>query len=395
MSPAVPARALAPYPLIVFVAFFAVALPLPVLSQHVHEGMGFSLFTAGWVIGLQSLGTILTRQWAGRMTDRSGSKRAVLLGLPLAGVSGLACFVSTLIADPVPALAVLVFGRLVMGPAESLVLTGAMTWAIARLGAARTGLVMTWQGIAIFAALGLGAPAGLFLMRSFGFAGVAAGMGVATLAGLAVVLPLRAVAPLARGVGASFLGVLGLIWRQGTVLCLSAAPQALLGAYVALHFASRGWEGAGLTLTGFGVGVILVRLLFSRMPDKVGGRRVALVSLAVEALGQGMLWLAPGPVLAVLGATLTGAGVSLVFPAMGVQVVRRVPAASRGLAIGSFSAFFDAALGLSGPLGGLIAVVAGYPAVFLAGGIACLAGVALLLSGGEEGDERPEARPGA
>ena len=43
----------------------------------------------------------------------------------------------------------------------------------------------------------------------------------------------------------------------------------------------------------------------------------------------------------------------------------------------------------------LIAVVAGYPAVFLAGGIACLAGVALLLSGGEEGDERPEARPGA
>ena len=378
---AVPARDLVPYPLIVFIGFLAIALPLPVLSQHVHEGLGFSLVTAGWVVGLQSVGTILTRQWAGRLTDRLGPKRATLLGLPLAGVSGLVALGSTFVAEPDVALAVLVASRLVMGPAESLILTGAMIWGIARLGAARTGLVMTWQGIAIFGALGVGAPVGLWLMGAFGLAGVSVAMVAMALAGLAVVLPLARVAPAVRGVRASALGVLGLVWRQGVVLCLSAAPQALLGGYVALHFASRGWEGAGLTLTGFGVGVVAARLLFGGMPDRVGGRRVALVSLLVEAVGQALLWTAPGPVVAILGATLTGAGMSLIFPAMGVEAVRRVPEASRGLAIGSFSAFFDAALGLSGPVGGMIALAGGYPAVFLVGGLGCLGGVALLLRG--------------
>ncbi|WP_043834908.1 MFS transporter [Muricoccus aerilatus] len=383
MSPsAVPARALLPYPLIVLVGFLSIALPLPVLSQHVNEGLGFSLLTAGLVIGLQSIGTILTRQWAGRLADRAGSRRAVLLGLPLAGLSGLLSLLSALMPDPVPALAVLVVARLLMGPAESLILVGAMTWGITRLGAARTGLVMTWQGMAIFGALGIGAPIGLWLMGRFGFAGVSAAMIAVALLGLALVLPLSPVAPLARGARTSALGVFGLIWREGTVLFLSAAPQALLSGYVALHFASRGWEGAGLTLTGFGVGVVATRLLFGGMPDRLGGRRVALISLGVEALGQALLWTAPGPVMAVVGATLSGAGMSLIFPAMGVEAVRRVPAASRGLAVGSFSAFFDAAIGLAGPVGGLIALVGGFPAVFLAGGIACLIGIALLLRGG-------------
>ena len=377
----VPARALIPYPCIVFVSFLAVAMPLPVLSLHVHEGLGFSVVTAGWVIGLQSLGTILTRQWAGLLVDRRGSKPAALLGLPMAALAGLAYLASAWIADPLAALAALVLGRLAMGPAESLVQTAAMTWGITRLGPARTGLVMTWQGIAIFAGLAVGAPLGLGLMRWAGFAGVAGGTIAAAAVALAVVLPLPPVAPVARGAAASMLAVLGLIWREGLVLCLAAAPQALLGAFVALHFASLGWEGAGLTLTGFGVGVVLVRAVLSGMPDRVGGRRVALASLAAEVLGQALLWLAPGPGTAVLGAALTGAGFSLIFPAMGVEAVRRVPAASRGLAIGSFSAFYDAAIGLSGPLGGLVAGGLGYPAVYLFGGIGCLAGIALLLRG--------------
>lgn len=380
---AVPARALLPYPLVAMVGYLSIALPLPVLSQHVSGGLGFSLLTAGLVIGLQPVGTILTRQWSGRLADRAGSRRAVLLGLPLAGLSGVLSLLSALVPDSITALAVLVVARLVMGPAESLILVGAMTWGITRLGASRTGLVMTWQGMAIFAALGIGAPAGLLLMDRFGFAGVSVATLVVALLGLLIVLPLRPVAPLARGVRTSAMGVLGLIWREGTVLFLSAVPQALLSGYVALHFASQGWEGAGLTLTGFGVGVIAARLLFGRMPDRLGGRRVALMSLTVEAVGQALLWTAPGPAMAVLGATLSGAGSSLIFPAMGVEAVRRVPEASRGLAVGSFSAFFDAAIGLSGPVGGLIALVGGFPAVFLAGGIACLTGIALLLRGGE------------
>jgi MFS family permease len=58
-------------------------------------------------------------------------------------------------------LALLIVGRILMGLGESLFLTGLMTWGIGRLGAARTGVVMSWTGIAIYAAIGLGASAGL------------------------------------------------------------------------------------------------------------------------------------------------------------------------------------------------------------------------------------------
>lgn len=382
----VPAWRLWPFVSIVLAGFLAIAMPLPVLSLHVHDGLGFSVVTAGWVVGVQSLATILTRQWAGSLIDRRGPKRAVLIGLPLAALAGVLLLLSTLIPDPRLSLAVLVAGRLVMGPAESLFLTGAMTWGILTLGARRTGVVMTWQGIAMFTALGLGAPLGLALFGRLGFTGVAVAALALPLTGLLIALAQPAIAPLARGARASFLRVIGLVWRQGLVLCLGTAPQAVLGSFVALYFASRGWKGAGLSLTGFGIGFILVRLFFSHLPDRLGGRRVAAGSLVVEALGQALLWTAPSAPVALLGATLTGIGFSLIFPAMGVEAVRRVPEGSRARAIASFSAFLDVAVGLSGPLAGFIVGLGGYPAVFLAGGLGCLSGLLLLI-----GRDRPAA----
>ncbi|MBP0495952.1 MFS transporter [Roseomonas indoligenes] len=378
-SESVPAWRLWPFVAIVLTGFLAIALPLPVFSLRVHNELGFSLVTAGWVAGIQSLATILTRQWAGSMIDRRGPRWGALAGLPLAVLSGLTYLASTLIADPQVSLAVLIIGRLIMGPAESLFLTGAMTWGILTLGPRRTGVVMTWQGIAMFVAIGLGAPIGLFFMAQGGFVAVALVTAALPLAGLAIALSRPAIAPVARGGRTSFIGMIGLVWREGLALCLGIAPQAVLASFVALYFASRGWEGAGLTLTGFGIGFIAVRAFLSHMPDRVGGAKVAIVSLVVEAFGQALLWTAPNVTMALLGATLTGAGFSLIYPALGVEVVRRVPEASRGLAIASFSAFLDIAVGLAGPLAGLIVGIGGYPAVFLAGAIGCLIGPLLLI----------------
>lgn len=85
--------------------------------------------------------------------------------------------------------------------------------------------------------------------------------------------------------------------------------------------------------------------------------------------------------LAVAGVTLTGLGYSLVYPAFGVEAVRRAPPQNHGLAMGAYTAFLDLSLALASPVLGLIASVAGLNAVFLASTLCalCTAPIALCL----------------
>jgi len=155
-----------------------------------------------------------------------------------------------------------------------------------------------------------------------------------------------------------------------------------------LLFAEHGWGQAWLALTLLSLGFTLSRVLFGHLPDRIGGAWVALVCVMIEAAGQALIWLAPWPALALLGATLTGVGYSLVYPGFGVEAVRRAPPESRGLAMGAYTACLDLALGLANPALGLVASTAGLSAVFLVSTVVvlCASVVALRLlqrAGGE------------
>src|SRR3546814_11832930 len=71
---------LLPFVAIVFLGMLAIGIPLPVLPAQVHGTLGFGTIMVGWVIGIQSIATVLTRQYAGTTCDRRGVKTAVLLG---------------------------------------------------------------------------------------------------------------------------------------------------------------------------------------------------------------------------------------------------------------------------------------------------------------------------
>ena len=127
--------------------------------------------------------------------------------------------------------------------------------------------------------------------------------------------------------------------------------------------------------------LVAARLFFGHVPDRLGGAKVALVCLVVEAAGLAVMSLAPSHVTAAAGAALTGFGYALVYPGLGVEAVRRAPPRSRGLAMGAYTVFLDVALGFGSPLLGLIAGGAGLSAVFLASAVLvlCATGVATRL----------------
>jgi len=111
------------------------------------------------------------------------------------------------------------------------------------------------------------------------------------------------------------------------------------------------------------------------IPVGLGGARVALVSVAIEATGLSMIWVARGQTLAAVGAILAGCDFALVCLALGTEAVRRVPL---GLAMGAYTAFLGVA-GIWQPGAGLIAGCAGLRTVFLAATLIMLCAAAMAL----------------
>ncbi|WGS25552.1 arabinose transporter [Bradyrhizobium sp. ISRA464] len=366
------AATLLPIMAVVFVAFLVIGAAMPVLPLHVHNGLGFGTFVVGLVAGSQFGASLILRPWAGQYSDSRGAKRAVIVGLLAAAASGLLYLLSLCLESaPLTSVSILLVGRGLLGGAESFIITATVSWGLALVDSRNTGRVIAWVGSAMFAAFAIGAPAGSALYADYGFAAIAFGTALAPLATLALVAFLPAVAPAPR-TRLSFLKVLGAVWVPGFGSALGSVGFGAVTTFAALLFANRGWSNGWLAYTAYAIAFILARIFFSHMADTIGGARVALVCALTEAAGQALIWLAAGPEMALLGAALTGFGFSLVYPGLGVEAVRRVPAQSRGLAMGAYTAFLDFAQGVASPALGLIAIGARLNVVFLASAVTVL-----------------------
>src|SRR5437773_9014388 len=341
----------------VFISFLIIGVAMPVLPLHVHQGLGLGTFIVGLVAGSQFAASLVSRVWAGRHADGRGAKHAVATGLVLAAVAGVLYLLSLrFVSEPAISVTILLLGRALLGAGESFIITGAQTWGLALAGAQNTGKVLAWMGTAMYAAFALGAPAGTILYGSHGFTAIALATTLAPLATLLLVARLRRVAPTTRSRPA-FSKVVAAVWLPGAGLALSSVGLGAVTAFITLLFAARGWT-VWPAFTSFAVAFIAARVFFGHLADRRGGAKVALVFVLIEAVGQVLIWIAPGSVLALTGAALSGFGYSLVYPAFGVEAMRLAPPQSRGLMMGAYTSFVDLTLALASPALGLIAGVA-------------------------------------
>ena len=223
----------------------------------------------------------------------------------------------------------------------------------------------------MFAAFAIGAPAGSAFYATYGFASIAIATTVAPLATLLLVARVPAVAPIQHG-PTSFASVVGAVWLPGLGSALGSVGFGSVTAFVALLFSSRGWDNGWMAYSAYAAAFILSRVFFSHAADAIGGAKVALVFVVIEAIGQALIWRAIRPEMALAGAALTGFGFSLVYPGFGIEAVRRAPARNRGLAMGAYTAFLDLAQGVASPALGLIATGARLNSVFLVSGVTVL-----------------------
>lgn len=337
------------------ICYLSIGLPLAVLPGFIHYDLGYSTLVAGAVISLQYISTLVSRPHAGRYTDVWGPKKVVSLGIVCCMLSGLFTLAAAVLQGrPMLAVGLLLIGRVFLGIGESFTSTGSTLWGIKTVGAIHTSRVISWNGVATYVAMAAGAPLGVLLNDKFGISGFAVLIIIIAVIGL-LFARTRADVSVSAGVRAPFHVVARKIWPYGLGLGLGTVGFGVIATFITLYFASHGWQGAAFTLSLFSIGFICIRLVLGNTITRFGGLRVSLVCFVVECLGLLIIWFAPNAWMAGVGAFLTGSGFSLVFPALGVEAVKQVEQQNQGTALGTYSAFLDLALGITGPVAGWIA----------------------------------------
>ncbi|MQP28881.1 MFS transporter [Sphingobacterium faecium] len=356
---------IASYVILTFYGYFTIGLSLAVLPIFIHETLGFNTIIAGAVIGSQYIMTFFMRAYAGTIVDKKGPKPAIIVSMicfMLTGILLWAAFYTS--ASPLLSISLLAISRLLTGCGEGMVGASPVNWAILRVGDQHTSTAISYNGISNYSSMAIGAPLGVILSQHIGNWSIAAFTILVGLIGLISTINKKALYSLSTEVRNSFFSVLKIVSPFGIGLALAGIGFGTISTFITLYYNYKGWENAAICITCFSTMFVLGRFVLTGSINKIGGVKIALYSMIIESVGLLMISFAPSPLLTIIGASITGLGFSMVFPALGVEAVKRASSANKGAALGAYGLFIDISLGVSGPLVGLVAKQFGMNFIF-------------------------------
>jgi MFS family permease len=358
---------------VTFCCLLAVGAVLPVLPRFIQGPLGAGDVAVGVVIGSYAVTGLLLRPVAGRLADHRGRRRTVLLGAAIVAVGGFMYMLPFGVAG-------LIAARLLLGAGEGAVFTAGSAWIVDLAPEERRGRVIGLYGLAVWGALSVGPLIGELIQHSAGYTAVWIFAGAAPVLGALIASrtpdPFQPL-PLADDEHHPLIEREAV--RPGVALALGSIGYATIAAFVVLHLDQRGVGHGAAVFGAFATMVVFTRLVGGDLPDRIGPLRVAIAAATVEAVGLVLMGVAHSLAVALAGALAMGAAFSLLYPSLSLIVVSRVSERRRGAALGTFTAFFDAGVGIGAPLAGAAAALSGYEGAFLISAGIALACVATIL----------------
>lgn len=360
--------------------FTAAGLLLAATPLFVAGPLGGAEAAVGVTMGSFSVSTLLLRPLAGRWSDRYGRRRLLVGG----AVAFALLTLGHLVVNGVAALILL---RILLGAAEAVYFVAGFA-ALADLAPpGRAGEALSLNSLALYAGIAAGPLLGQALLGAGSFDAV----WVSAVALLAVAAVLASRVPETRAAPAEDAAPTPLVHPSAVLpgLGLFASVAAMSGflAFAVLYARSLGIERWSGVLLLFGGTVVVCRVAFARLPDRVGGGRLAAIALVVTAVGLLGAGLFRSPAGLLVATVVLAVGVAFVTPAVFAAVFSLVPASERGSAAATTSVFIDLGLGGGPMLTGFLAAAWSVPTAFLWVAVLPLVG-SLLLSARPRGPVR-------
>jgi len=372
--------------------FVYIGMLLPLVPLFIEGPLGAGEFGIGLTVAAFAIAAISIRPLIGRLADRHGRRRLIMVGAAVAGLSGMA-------SGQVDAFWQLLLMRAVTGVGEAAVFVGAATLIADLSPRDRRAEGASYFSVAVFGGIGIGPLFGEWILddtqfqRAFLVAGLFA-FAAAALASLAPARvpslepePVAGVGDDARPGPADQPAADATGWRRfvhpaavlpGLVLAAGVAAFATFGAFIPDHARTVGLASSGGLFAVYALVSVLVRIFGARLPERLGPRRA--VTIALGNVLVGLLVLAAFPTVPALwiASVFVGVGIAFNYPSLLALTVNRASDGDRAFAVSSFTMFFEVGTAAGGLLIGAFAQVVGKQIGFLGGVASCLLGLWIL-----------------
>lgn len=345
---------------------------LPTMPQYVAV-LGGSPSQVGLVMGWFTLAAVAARPYFGKMVDRYGHKKFMIMGS-----ASFVCFF--IIYIYMQNIGLLYLARAAHGLAHACFMAASSAYIADFAPPDRRGEVIGIYGtsnivaMALFPAWGTAVISGSgHFARLFWLAAASAGICLAAVAFLKEIN---------KGAGKHFKPV-GIL-QVGSRRCVAVPSLALFGGataygavitFLPLFAVQRGLADFGLFFSVYAVSTIISRVTVGKLSDRIGRRKLIKPFMALVALAVALLpMLNSLPELALIGG-LFGFGFGAFMPTLNALVVDCTPPQDRGSALGFFTSFMDLGITAGAVILGTAGDYFGFEVMFYLGSLAALVGL--------------------
>lgn len=349
--------------------FTATGVAIFALPLYVTGPIGGDEAWAGSAFGAFALSALVLRPLAGRLADLIGRFPLLLGGAVIAAVS----LALLSLAVDLPSVIAL---RLLAGVGEAAFFVAGFA-ALADLAPEeRLGEALSYNSLGLYLGIALGPPIGEALVGSGGYPLAWAGAAALAVLSAGLVFLVGETRVTTSGAAADH----HLIHRPALPITLgfltSLVAMGGFLAFASLHSTRVGLENASLALFVYGGVVVVCRIAFAKVPDRLPSLALGAAALVTIAIGLTIAATWSAPTGLVIGAGVTGVGVAFSTPAFFAAIFATASPSQRGVASGTASAAIDLGLGIGPIILGVVAEAAGIPWAFGAG--AAIAGAGAL-----------------